>query len=68
VQWSLYIPPAVDGNAAPPQTGQQIPDPNLEKEAISGQTSTKWARHQDILTVNRKVTLTLIQSLRVEAI
>jgi hypothetical protein len=35
----------------------------LEKEAISGQTSTKWARRQDILTdwltVSRKVTLTL---------
>jgi hypothetical protein len=29
----------------------------LEKETISGQTSTKWARHQDILTVSDKVTL-----------
>jgi hypothetical protein len=32
------------------KTGEQISDPTLEKEAISDQTSTKWARYQDILT------------------
>jgi hypothetical protein len=31
----------------------------LEKEAVSGQTSTKWALHQDILTLSSKVILTL---------
>jgi hypothetical protein len=33
--------------------------PTETRQQISGQTSTKWARHQDILTVSRKVTLTL---------
>jgi hypothetical protein len=54
--------PASRQRGRPTETRQQISDPNTEKEAISGQTSTKWARHQDILTDwltdSRKVTLT----------
>jgi hypothetical protein len=34
----------------PTETGQHISDRNTWKEAISSQTSTKWARHQDVLT------------------
>jgi hypothetical protein len=43
---------------APLRQDNKFQTQTLEKEAISGQTSIKWARHQDILTVSRKVTLT----------
>jgi hypothetical protein len=35
---------------APQRQDKKFQNQNLEKEAISGQTSTKWARNQDILT------------------
>jgi hypothetical protein len=35
---------------APQTKDKKFQTQTLEKEAISGQTSTKWARHQDILT------------------
>jgi hypothetical protein len=48
---------------APQKQHKKFQIETLEKEAISGQTSTKWDRRQDILTdwltVSHKVTLTL---------
>jgi hypothetical protein len=41
--------PLVRGDV-PRRQDNKFQTQTLEKEAISGQTSTKWARHQDILT------------------
>jgi hypothetical protein len=45
---------------SPQRQDNKLQTQTLEKEALSGQTSTKWARHQDWLTdwltVSRKVT------------
>jgi hypothetical protein len=35
---------------APQKQNNEFQTRTLEKEAISGQTSTNWSRHQDILT------------------
>jgi hypothetical protein len=35
---------------APQRQDNRFQTQTLEKEVISGQTSTKWTRHQDILT------------------
>jgi hypothetical protein len=35
---------------APQRQDNKFQTQTLEKEAISGQTSRKWARHQDMLT------------------
>jgi hypothetical protein len=43
--------------ASPQKQDNKFQTRTLEKEAISGQTFTKWAQHQDILTLSRKVTL-----------
>jgi hypothetical protein len=49
-----------------PQRQNEFQTQTIEKEAISGQTSTKWARHQDILTVSLKVALSLRHDLSSE--
>jgi hypothetical protein len=35
---------------APQRQDNKLQTQTLQKEAISGQTSANWARHQDILT------------------
>jgi hypothetical protein len=61
VEW-LWLCPLVREGARQRQENK-FQSQTLEKEAISGQTSTNWTRHQDIqtdwLTVSRRVTLTL---------
>jgi hypothetical protein len=49
----------LDREGAPQRQYNNFQTKTLEKEAIPGQTSTKWDRHQDILTVSHKVTVTL---------
>jgi hypothetical protein len=44
----LYITVVREG--VPQRQDNKFQTKTLEKETISGQTSTKWARHQDILT------------------
>jgi hypothetical protein len=41
--------PASRQRGRPTETGEKFQTETLEKEAISGQTSTKWARRQNIL-------------------
>jgi hypothetical protein len=38
------------GEGAPQRQDNKFQTQTLEKEATSGQTSTKWTRHLDILT------------------
>jgi hypothetical protein len=42
--------PASRQRGRPQRQDNKFQTQTLEKEAISGQMSTKWARHQDILT------------------
>jgi hypothetical protein len=42
--------PGLSSERAPQRQDNKFQNQTLEKEAISGQTSTKWTRRQDILT------------------
>jgi hypothetical protein len=65
--WLTKDRPGLSSERAPHSRNNKFQTQLLEKEAISGQMSIKWAQHQDILTdwltVSRKVTLTLTRSI-----